>query len=120
MKDRAEYYKACVAQWVHLYKDESLEKILSDMEDDELLKSPYDEDFAQIVGMAKRLRELTRWISVSERLPTEADADQHGYVIVRDADNESSGETYHSMVQWDNVGKFEHFYTITNWKRIDP
>jgi hypothetical protein len=70
--------------------------------------------------LANRIRELTRWIPVEERLPTEADADQHGYVLVRDADNESSGETYHSMVQWDNVGKFEHFYTITNWKRIDP
>jgi hypothetical protein len=70
--------------------------------------------------VADRIYELTRWIPVSERLPTEADADQHGYVLVRDADNESSGETYHSMVQWDNVGKFEHFYTITNWKRIDP
>jgi hypothetical protein len=69
--------------------------------------------------LANRIHELTRWIPVSERLPTEADADQHGYVLVRDADNESSGETYHSMVQWDNVGKFPHFYTITDWKRID-
>jgi hypothetical protein len=70
--------------------------------------------------LADRIHDITRWIPVEERLPTEADADQHGYVLVRDADNESSGETYHSMVQWDNVGKFEHFYTITNWKRIDP
>jgi hypothetical protein len=69
--------------------------------------------------LANRIRELTRWIPVEERSPTEADADQHGYVLVRDADNESSGETYHSMVQWDNVGKFPHFYTITDWKRID-
>jgi hypothetical protein len=76
--------------------------------------------FDVAVALADRIEELTRWIPVSERLPTEEDADQHGYVLVRDADNESSGETYHSMVQWDNVGKFEHFYTITNWKRIDP
>jgi hypothetical protein len=69
--------------------------------------------------LADRIYELTRWIPVSERLPTEADADQHGYVIIREVENESPKRVYHALVKWKDIGKPDYFYTITDWKRID-
>ena len=73
-----------------------------------------------IIDVADRIHDLTRWIPVGERMPTEADADRHGYVIIREVENESPNRVYHAMVQWNDIGKPDYFCTVTDWKRIDP
>jgi hypothetical protein len=70
--------------------------------------------------LANRIRELTRWIPVEERLPTEEDADQHGYILIREVENESPKRVYPALVKWKYIGKPNYFYTVTDWKRIDP
>ena len=63
--------------------------------------------------LADRIHELTRWIPVEERLPTQADADEHGYVQWWD-ENEVALPCSH---YWDFTGK--PTYKFTHWRRID-
>lgn len=60
------------------------------------------------------LHELTRWIPVSERLPTEADADRHGYVLWWSEDEVALPVAHY----WDFTGVPK--YHFTHWKRITP
>ena len=81
------------------------------------------ENIDVVAIIAKRLRELHenhRWIPVSEKLPTRVDADRHGYVIIREVENESPKRVYHALVKWKDIGKPNYFFTVTDWKRIDP
>ena len=57
----------------------------------------------------RELHSLTRWIPLSERLPTEEDADERGKVLFL-----FWGEHYESRY-W-NLGRD---YGMTHWKRID-
>jgi hypothetical protein len=76
--------------------------------------------FDVAVALADRIEELTRWIPVAERMPTEADADRHGCVLIREVENESPNRVYRAEVRWSDVQKPNYFYTVTDWKRIDP
>ena len=82
--------------------------------DADLLEYGYHE------ALSDRIHSLTRWIPVEERLPTEEDADQHGYVLIREVENESPKRVYHALVKWSDVLRPNYFYTITDWKRICP
>jgi hypothetical protein len=66
------------------------------------------------IQLADRIHELTRWILVSERMPTEEDGDKWGEVLVCYRGEE---------VQCDlviNVNGVQHSNKdITHWRRID-
>jgi hypothetical protein len=66
--------------------------------------------------IADRIHDLTRWISVLERLPTEADGDGNGYV-----------EFWNTRYQVSNYYKYDFVperiglaHQFTHWKRITP
>ena len=59
--------------------------------------------------LASRIHDLTRWIPVEERLPTEEDADERGNVLWL-----FWGEHYESRY-WNLRGN----YGMTHWRRID-
>jgi hypothetical protein len=67
----------------------------------------------------KELESLTRWIPVEERLPTFEDADEEGYVFIRERENESPHRTYHTVGRYDSLKVPDYFYTVTHWRRID-
>ena len=69
--------------------------------------------------LSERVEALTRWIPIAERLPTKEDADKHGYVIIREVENESPKRMYHALVKWSDVLRPNYFYTVTHWRRID-
>jgi hypothetical protein len=61
-----------------------------------------------------------RWIPVSERMPTEADGDGNGEVLVSETENESPHRKYTYMKRWNKLNDPDYFHTITHWKRITP
>jgi hypothetical protein len=66
-----------------------------------------------IIELTDRIEELTRWIPVSERMPTEEDGYKSKYVTQR---------TVLVMEKWGDIsvvtiGLAKHF---THWKRITP
>jgi hypothetical protein len=69
-----------------------------------------------------RLRELheqTRWIPVSERMPTEADGDAEGYVLVRGVNTEGSAQ--HDIDLWHDLSIWNgKYWNLTHWKSITP
>jgi hypothetical protein len=69
--------------------------------------------------IADRIHSLTRWIPVEERLPTFEDADEEGYVFIRERENESPHRTYHTVGRYDSLKVPDYFYTVTHWRRID-
>jgi hypothetical protein len=68
--------------------------------------------------LANRIHDLTRWIPVGERLPTDEDADENGHVSVT-AVQEATGKTFIESWSWDWVEDGVWGYTITHWRRID-
>jgi hypothetical protein len=68
----------------------------------------------EVANRLRELHELTRWIPVSERMPTEADADGKGYV-----------EFWSTKYQMPYHYKYDflperHGRKLTHWKRITP
>jgi hypothetical protein len=72
-----------------------------------------------IADRLRELHELTRWIPIAERLPTFEDADEEGYVFIRERENESPHRTYHTVGRYDSLKVPDYFYTVTHWRRID-
>ena len=70
--------------------------------------------------LADRIHELTRWIPVSERMPTEEDGDRHGQILIFEVENESPNRGYQQLVKWDAIGEPDYFYAVTHWQRITP
>ena len=71
--------------------------------------------------VATRLRELhnlTRWIPVEERLPTEEDADECGYILWwrTDSINLPDAGQWDLHTEYANAPSITHY---THWKRID-
>jgi hypothetical protein len=65
------------------------------------------------------LHDLTRWIPVSERLPTKDDADLEGYVLVRGVNND--GLIQNDIDLWNHIGDWnDKYWELTHWKRITP
>jgi hypothetical protein len=80
----------------------TLPEALAQMRNTVLLKSEME--------LCDRIHELTRWIPVSERMPTEKDADTRGKVMWY-----FWGEHYESRY-WN----LHSDYGATHWKRITP
>ena len=87
----------------------------------EILKSADGDSFVgmrlNIAAIADRIHELTRWIPVGERLPTEADADENDRVLWWRTDS-----ILPDAGQWDLHSKYANAPDIinyTHWKRID-
>jgi len=70
--------------------------------------------------LADYIHDLTRWIPVSERMPTRKDGDEDGYVLVSERQNETPHKRYTRYVKIDNLDDPDYFYTITHWQRITP
>jgi hypothetical protein len=62
--------------------------------------------------LADRIHELTRWIPVEERLPTEGDGDRYGLVLKWDSLTKSA-----QIDSWNHSGTYNACYT--HWRRID-
>ena len=62
-----------------------------------------------IIAIANRIHELTRWIPVSERLPTKEDVDEYGEVLAYSPDPTIT-------VSASCIPMSHHF---THWRRID-
>jgi hypothetical protein len=74
------------------------------------------------MSLSNRLWEIheeTRWVSVSERMPTREDGGLNNKVLVLEVENESPRNKYIELVDWFEVGSPNYFYTVTHWKRID-
>jgi hypothetical protein len=70
--------------------------------------------------LADRIHDLTRWISVEERLPTREDADAEGYVWVS-AIQITMGDRANDSWLWSEVSLDGGIaYKPTHWKRITP
>jgi hypothetical protein len=72
------------------------------------------------IQLADRINELTRWIPVSERMPTREDADENGEVLVSETENESPHRKFSYMKKWNRINDPNYFYTIRRWRRITP
>jgi hypothetical protein len=90
----------------------SLAEALAQMRNTVLLKSEME--------LCDRIHDLTRWIPVSERMPTEADADKDGCVLVSATERSN---THHVVEIW----SYEYVsrnglggYKPTHWKRTTP
>jgi hypothetical protein len=77
-------------------------------------------EYGYAIYIADRIHDLTRWIPVSERMPTEEDLDEHGNVLASEVERESPNRRYQFMVKGDTIGSTDYFYTITHWRRITP
>ena len=78
----------------------------------------YDSMKKNAVELADRIRDLTRWIPVSERMPTEEDANEDGCVLV----SATERSKLHRVVE---IWSYEYVsrnglggYKPTHWKRI--
>jgi hypothetical protein len=74
------------------------------------IMAPYSDLKERIINRLRVIHEETRWISVSERMPTEEDADIRGKVMWY-----FWGEHYESRF-WN----LRSDYGATHWKRITP
>ena len=75
-------------------------------------------ELEQFSARLRELHDLTRWISVSERLPTQEDADTNDSVFVRAMTR--SGNQVTDVWLWDTVTPIPiGSMTPTHWRRID-
>ena len=68
----------------------------------------------KLVPRLRAIHDLTRWIPVEERYPTEKDADRHGYVLWWSEDEVALPVAHY----WDFTGVPK--YHFTHWQRITP
>ena len=74
--------------------------------------------FMSLSNRLWEIHEETRWVPVSEGMPTQEDADENGEVLVSETENESPHRKYSYMKTWNRLNDPNYFYTITHWKRI--
>ena len=74
---------------------------------------------AQDVGAVHHCRVLLdalRWVPVSERLPTEDDSDEKGYVMTLDTSDVAETFEAAEIENWNKT----HDRKITHWMRLPP
>ena len=77
--------------------------------------SVYGIDLEYCADRLRQLHELTRWIPVSERLPTEADADENGEIYIW-----SVGGSAHIILLVHALDEQDDYHIgFTHWRRID-
>jgi hypothetical protein len=72
-------------KWKHIETTWTLQECLDGLDDMSVITDGYEPDYPTIEAITYRIRELTRWIPVEERMPTEEDvmntnADIHSYM----------------------------------------
>lgn len=74
--------------------------------------------YKRLADLADRIHELTRWIPVGERLPTEEDADENGAVFAHAIRRKHAPTT--DAWYWDAVTEIGiGSHKPTHWRRID-
>jgi hypothetical protein len=81
---------------------------------------PYMSRIYELHKEHEALKKQTRWIPVSERMPTEEDGDENGQVFVSETENESPHRKYTYMKRWNKLNDPDYFHTITHWKCVAP
>jgi hypothetical protein len=76
------------------------------------IMAPYSDLKERIINRLRVIHEETRWIPVLERMPTEEDADRHGYVLWWSEDEVALPVAHY----WDFTGVPK--YHFTHWKPI--
>ena len=89
----------------------NLAEALAQMRNTVLLKSERE--------LCDRIHDLTRWIPVSERMPTGEDGDVHGDVLISEVENEYPYRRYQIITRW-SFDANQYHETVTHWKRITP
>ena len=81
--------------------------------------------FGRITNRLRKLHDLTRWIPVDERMPTEEDVmktddDTHSYMngLVLWYVEDKTGSRYYHFSKWYLPPK--SYYKLISWKRIIP
>jgi hypothetical protein len=69
----------------------------------------------QVANRLRELHDLTRWIPVSERLPTESDAQENGYVEFW---NTKYAMSYY--YKYDSLRELYDELELTHWRRVTP
>jgi len=96
-------------------KDMNLAELADRVESDEDI---YHDEYV-FVDRLRELHELTRWVSVSERMPTREDADEDGFVLIRGATKD--GLVQHDLDLWHYVKDWDStHWVLTHWKKITP
>jgi hypothetical protein len=96
-------------------KDMNLAELADRVESDEDI---YHDEYV-FVERLRELHELTRWIPVSERMPTEKDGSHLGYVLWWRTDSIDLPDAG----QWDLYTEYANDPNIafyTHWQRITP
>jgi hypothetical protein len=91
-------------------KDMNLAEAITALRDVDVITRGYQCNYDAIEELADRIHDLTRWIPVSERMPTEADVDEHGEVLAWSPDP-------HITYTASCIPLSHHF---TRWQRITP
>ena len=97
-------------------KDMNLRECIESLRDEyNYARGYYDSvDGVKLCQLADRIHDLTRWIPVEERLPTESDAQENGYVEFWDARHRLSYYYKYNFIPQ----HYEPYFT--HWKRITP
>ena len=62
------------------------------------------------------LLDALRWVPVSERLPTEADADENDMVLTLDTEGKQETFEHYDIKEWNE----KHPDKITHWRTLPP
>ena len=106
---------------------DTLSQCLDALEWEATCKDELDIDLARLKDIHAKLRELTRWIPVEERMPTEADLNDKGYVSTYDAGYVDRATVRNGAVKvwddgdqsWDDFDSTNREMSFTHWRRID-
>ena len=96
---------------------DTLSQCLDALEWEATCKDELDIDLARLKEIHAKLRELTRWIPVTERKATLEDADAEHKIMWYDAKNHVCGVGYWYEDTYDISNWSVEF--ITHWRRID-
>ena len=79
----------------------------------------HSEEIDTPLDLADRIHDLTRWIAVSERMPTEDDGDEHGDVLISEVENKYPYRRYQIITRW-SFDPNQYHETVTHWRTITP
>jgi hypothetical protein len=91
-------------------KDMNLAEAIKALRDVDVITRGYQCNYDAIVELADRIHDLTRWIPVSERMPTEEDRDVLAWYATK--------YPFATLVNWYEFPLNNN--SVTHWKRITP
>jgi hypothetical protein len=84
-------------------KDMNLAEAITALRDVDVITRGYQCNYEAIEELADRIHDLTRWIPVSEKFPTAADADESGKVMIYRITTKSQRASAKSLYDWGMV-----------------